>query len=106
MTKKFSRREALKRAGVSLVVIGTGGAMIGCGSSETALTCTDTNGLTPAETGMRTSQEYVDTSANAEQNCANCNFWQPAAADACGGCQVIKGPIHPQGYCKLWAAAV
>lgn len=105
MTKKFSRRDALRSAGVSLVVIGTG-AMIGCGASETALTCTDTSGLTPGEIGMRTSQEYVDASPNAEEVCSNCNFWQPAAAGACGGCQVVKGPIHPQRYCKLWAAAV
>lgn len=35
--------------------------------------------------------------------CANCQLYVPAESpDQCGGCQLIKGPIHPNGYCTSW----
>lgn len=105
---KIGRRDAAKRA---LTVLGAAviapSALIGCGGEEEgggALTCTDTSGLEAAQIATREAQSYTDSSTNADQNCANCNFYQAGQADACGTCQVIQGPIHPDGYCGLWAA--
>ncbi len=107
MADRMSRRELMKRTlFLPVVAAGAGVALAACGNGEgEALTCTDTSGLTPAEIQARQAQEYTDHSPYAEKLCNNCQFWQPPQqADSCGGCQVIKGPIHPQGYCKLWVA--
>ena len=53
---------------------------------------------------MRNSLQYVDNSPYPEKLCKNCEFWQPEGAAECGGCQLIKGPIHPMGYCTSWVA--
>lgn len=67
--------------------------------------CTDTSGLTDIEKTQREGTGYVDISTMPDRNCLNCNFWQSGeVADSCGVCQVVKGPIHPKGYCNLWAA--
>jgi len=39
-----------------------------------------------------------------EQDCANCAFWVPGAdAAAIGACQMVKGEIHPDAWCAIWA---
>jgi hypothetical protein len=102
---KIGRRDAMKRA---LQVLGAAAAapvvLAGCGGGEEELSCTDTQGLTPAEVQMRQNQSYVDHSPKPSENCANCNFYEAAQAGQCGSCSVIAGPIHPEGYCNLWAA--
>ena len=104
MKSSVSRREVLKR---SLVVVGTasGAAAVfsACGESKSGFSCTDTSGLAPAEKQMRDTLKYVDKSPHADKNCLNCQLWTSGTtADKCGGCQVIKGPIHPLGYCTSW----
>lgn len=73
-------------------------------TAPTAVDCTDLSGLSDADKKGRENLSYVDKSTEAEKNCSNCRFWQPNANDpnACGGCQLMKGPINPQGYCKSW----
>lgn len=67
--------------------------------------CNDLSGLTEREISIREQLQYVAQSENAEQVCKNCRFWLPAQpGDNCGGCQLIKGPIHPNGWCASWAA--
>ena len=67
--------------------------------------CADTSGLTEAELTMRTNLKYVAESPEEGKLCDNCNFWtDPEAGQACGGCQLIKGPIHAKGYCISWVA--
>lgn len=70
-------------------------------------TCTDTSGLTEAEVQMRETLAYVDETPFPDKRCDNCQLYLPPEAGAqCGGCQVLKGPVHPQGYCNSWAAQV
>ena len=106
----ITRRDMMKR---SLLVLGAatgaGAVLAGCGDDGDAggdgLTCTDTEGLTDAEKQLRQQQDYVDNSPFDDKLCDNCRFWQaPQQEGTCGGCQVVKGPIHPKGHCKLWAA--
>jgi hypothetical protein len=106
MADEMTRRDLMKRTiWLPIAAAGAGVALSACGEEE-GLTCTDTSGLSPAELTMRTQQQYSDESPHPDEKvCDNCRFWQPAPQpDTCGGCQVIKGPIHPKGYCKLWAA--
>ncbi|HEY8432435.1 MAG TPA: high-potential iron-sulfur protein [Sandaracinaceae bacterium] len=104
---KMGRREAAKRA---LMVLGAAviapSALAGCGSKEEegGFSCQNTSGLSPAELSTRQSQAYTDSSPHADKRCDNCRFFQAGQPNACGTCQVIRGPIHPQGYCNLWAA--
>ncbi|MCA9581510.1 MAG: high-potential iron-sulfur protein [Myxococcales bacterium] len=102
----MKRRDWIKRT-VSLPVVMSGAAafVVACGGEEkkAALSCTDVSGLSDADKTMRAQQEYSDKSSKPDQSCSNCNFYQAAGQGACGTCQVIKGPIHPAGWCKLWA---
>lgn len=103
---KMGRREAARRA---LMVLGAAAiapsALAGCGGEQEAgLSCQNTSGLTPAELSTRQSQAYTDDSPHADKRCNNCRFFQAGQPNACGTCQVIRGPIHPEGYCNLWAA--
>lgn len=112
MSDGITRRDMMKR---SLLVLGAaagaGAVLSGCGDDDgggggDGLTCTDTSGLTEQEIQLRQQQEYTDSSPFEDKVCDNCRFWQaPSQPDSCGTCQVVKGPIHPKGHCKLWAAA-
>lgn len=103
--RPLSRRAFLERAAVLGAVAGVGGALAaGCtsGGGGGGFECTDTSGLSEADAATRTSLSYVDASPEAGKNCLNCQLYT-GGADACGSCTVVKGPIHPQGYCTAWA---
>ncbi|MBO6574598.1 MAG: high-potential iron-sulfur protein [Rhodothermales bacterium] len=116
-----SRRDFLKRFGAAgALSIGAGSVLAACGGGESAPQaepeaaaaesapegCMDTSGLTEQEIGMRDSLQYVDTTPEEGKLCSNCSLWLPAPEGAtCGGCNLLKGPIHPDGYCISWAPA-
>lgn len=80
-------------------------APAGGGMGESGFSCTDTSGLTDAQVQQRGAVNYVDATPNPEQLCSNCQLYtQPEGGAQCGGCQVVPGPIHPDGYCDLWVA--
>ncbi len=118
----ISRRNfLLKMSAASGVSLGMAGILTGCGGggeSETAdlepvaetpvvaeeVSCTDVSGLTESEASMRDALSYVDTSTEEGKTCANCALYTVAAdGENCGGCTLLKGPIHPEGYCISWA---
>lgn len=101
--EKVSRR-------VFLSVISTAGAaasvglLAACGGKPKEFTCTDVSTLKDDEKKVRESVKYVDKSQEPGKKCSNCSQYTAAAAEGqCGGCKVVKGPIHPEGYCTLWA---
>lgn len=101
-SEKVSRR-------VFLSVISTVGAAaaaglaVGC-SKPKEFTCTDVSSLKDDEKKVRESVKYTDKSQEPGKKCGNCLQYTKAPADGqCGGCKVVKGPIHPEGYCTLWA---
>jgi hypothetical protein len=56
---------------------------------------------------MRQTLQYVEESPDPEKLCSNCQLYvAPEEGAACGGCQIIKGPIAPGGYCTSWAQKV
>lgn len=105
--EKMGRREVARRA---LVVLGAAAlaptVFAGCGGGGAGeLTCTDTSGLNPTQLQTRQSQNYTDSSPRGSEKCSTCRFYQaPNQQGSCGTCQVIAGPIHPDGYCDLFAA--
>jgi hypothetical protein len=128
MKTEMTRKEFLQQLMFLGLVAGTGGSLLaGCGkkeeSAETAQTsarrpqatetapeaatgdpCADVSGLTEMELKMRKETlKYVAATPDPEKRCDNCKFWVPAeTGGACGACQLIKGPIHPNGYCTSW----
>ena len=100
MNEKLGRREVLKR---SLLVLAAAPVLGACGSSGPD--CSSTAGLDQAAVTNRTTQQYVEHSVRASSHCSACRFFTAGAAGACGTCQLIAGPINPDGYCNLFNAA-
>jgi hypothetical protein len=106
MDSKMNRREMVMRSlffGAATAALGRGvfsTGLLGCGGGEP--NCNDTAGLSPEDVATRTSNQYVERTMDAAKKCSGCNFYQGPAAGACGQCTVVKGPINPGGYCRLW----
>lgn len=101
---KMGRRDAARRA---LFVLGAAAlapsALSACGGGE--LTCTDTSALSSADMQTRSTQMYSDHSRDPAKKCNQCRFFTAGqAANTCGSCQVLRGPIHPDGSCNLFSA--
>ncbi|MFN4083779.1 MAG: high-potential iron-sulfur protein [Bacteroidia bacterium] len=65
--------------------------------------CNDLSGVAEADLKQRESLGYVAQSTEEGKNCINCRFYQPGSQpNGCGGCQLFKGPVAEQGYCKSW----
>lgn len=98
MSSNFSRRSFLKAGGaVSLVLLG-----VGCSKSKT-LSCNDTAGMPEADVAPRTNFAYVEPTPDTTKACSACQqFVAPSTEGQCGGCKIIKGPISPNGTCKVW----
>ena len=71
-----------------------------------AETCTDLSELTSGQIKIRDTFGYVDRSDDADMICRTCEFWKaPAAGVLCGGCTLMAGPIHPEGFCDSYSEA-
>ena len=101
-----SRRLVLQQSlALGVVTVGSLGVFTAaCGKKE--LSCDDASSLPPADAQTRTLLAYVDKTPIAEKYCSNCQQYKAAAENQCGGCNLVKGPIHPKGYCKSWAAKI
>ncbi len=95
-----SRRSSLKLLALSAAAIGLEEAA--CQPAK-PLDCSDSPGLVLADRSLRQSLGYVEQSPLAEQRCSGCAQYIGGTL-SCGTCKLLKGPIHPAGYCKVWAA--
>jgi hypothetical protein len=69
--------------------------------------CQDVSALGEGDLELRTTLEYRDDSPHGEQkSCSNCAFYVASKENTCGLCTLVRGPIHPLGYCNSWAAKV
>lgn len=67
--------------------------------------CSDKSSLSADDVTARNALAYVDHSLDAAQVCVKCRQYVPAPeSDACGSCKVLKGPVHPNGTCRAFAA--
>jgi hypothetical protein len=56
-----------------------------------------------ADRSLRQSLGYVEQSPVSDRRCSDCTQYVGGTL-SCGSCKLLKGPIHPAGYCKIWAA--
>ena len=95
----IDRREALRQLGlISLSVF----VIPACSKKPS---CQDVSGLSTDEVNQRQNiAQYQEQSMDAVKRCQGCVQFVPGPKDACGSCKVVKGPINPEGGCKLWTA--
>lgn len=92
-------RQGLGQGTLGLVVLA---ASAGCGKMR--FTCTDTSGLSDPEKATRATLAYTDSSADPNKHCIDCVQWlAPNQGSGCGSCKVMKGPVHPEGTCNVFA---
>jgi hypothetical protein len=61
----------------------------------------------PDQAAMVTALQYVNESAKADQDCANCQFFTPAADGARGKCQLFPtGMVTAKGWCASYVKKV
>lgn len=99
----IARREALRHLGVASAVLAFPSLPSGCSRKPS---CIDVTGLSPEEVRARNdTAAYTDAAPDPSKKCSVCAQWVPAPSPtACGGCKVVKGPINPEGWCKLFVA--
>ncbi len=98
---KLSRRTALQILGAAPAL---SALLTACGGKSEPDSCMDVSGLGEPEKTARSALQYVDRSPQADKHCRDCSLYLPASEPSqCGGCQVVKGPNHPNGYCTAWA---
>jgi hypothetical protein len=86
-----------------LLVLG-GLVLLGCKKDDKPATCTDTSQLSKQDADSRMLLGYVEPAPSPAMQCAKCaQYIEAPSAGACGGCKVLKGPISPAGYCKVFA---
>jgi hypothetical protein len=121
---RMNRRQFVKRTGL-WALTGVGAAILqGCtpdeqeeiaakphnaisAAKEAADPCNDISELTPDERVTRTTFKYQPVAKDPTKLCVTCNFWIPDPQNGlCGGCTLIKGPIHPKASCMSWAAKI
>ncbi len=105
MKNNINRKEFLKQLPILGIALFSSGLFFqSCKKSETKEDpCADLLKLTVEEKAVRKEYEYVSKSPNPDQLCNNCDLWiEPAEGAICGGCELMAGPIHPEGYCNTW----
>jgi hypothetical protein len=90
-----------RRLLLSSAVLGAGALSSGC--RRRSETCPPSS-LDPADAKLRETLHYTDHSPDPQKLCNGCTqYIQNTDAD-CGGCKIMKGLIHPAGYCAAFAA--
>ena len=93
-----SRRRLLVVAPSALAALAVGA----CAKKEPE-SCNSTLGLTQEEIKTRVSLGYRDRSADPNKHCIDCEqYLPPPEKDECGGCKVMKGPVHSKGSCNVF----
>jgi hypothetical protein len=101
MQISFDRRAMLRRLAVLSVAVVTPPWLSGCSRKPS---CADVTGLSPDDVRARNdTAAYTETSADPVKKCSGCAQWIGAPTPtSCGGCKIVKGPINPEGSCKLF----
>jgi len=80
-------------------------ALAGACKGGAPASCRDTSALGADDLNARTALGYAETSMDPKLRCTACRQYVPASSsDACGSCKIMKGPIHPNGTCRVFAA--
>lgn len=60
--------------------------------------------LSAADRELRDKLHYTDHSPEPQKLCNGCQQYTHEGDRDCGGCKLMKGPIHPAGYCVAFSA--
>jgi hypothetical protein len=103
MSSRIPRREALQQLAVLSVSALAPAGLLACSRKAS---CTDVTGLGTDDVNQRINvASYVDQAPDPAKKCVLCvQFIAATAPNACGLCKVVKGPINPDGTCKLFVA--
>ncbi len=96
MESRIARRGLL----LSSAALGAGALSVDCKRAETC----PPSPLTAEDTKLRATLHYSDRSPNPDKLCNGCQQYLPNTDADCGGCKLLKGLIHPAGYCAAFAA--
>ncbi len=99
--RRINRRDAAKRFFLASASLAAPAWVLACGKGE--LACNDTSGLKPDEVTARNSLGYKEKAADPAKACSKCSQYEAKGEGQCGGCKVMKGPIHPDGSCNAFA---
>lgn len=67
--------------------------------------CSDEATLAPADVKARQKAGYVSRTTDADRGCEKCQQWLEGQEGNCGGCKLLRGPIHPKATCRLFSPA-
>ena len=84
------------------VVLPTALGLGGMACKEEQLKCDNVGGLAPADIEARKNLQYKERADTPEQACKKCSQYLPAEGSGCATCRVVRGPIHPDGWCKVF----
>jgi len=105
MKNEISRKEFLNKLPLlGIALVGGGVFLHSCSKSKTDEDpCGDLSKLTEAEKQTRKDFQYIAKSQFPDKLCSNCQLWiAPEQGKTCGGCEIMEGPINPNGYCTAW----
>jgi hypothetical protein len=89
------RRRLLLAASAAL-----GSVVVACHHAETC----PPEQLSAADLDVRNKLHYTDHSPDPQKVCNGCQQYLRNSDKDCGACKVVKGPIHPNGYCAAFSA--
>ena len=101
--KKAALPVLSRRAFVATLSTFSGVAALGCKKKTPEFACTDVTGIAEADRAVRTALVYADRSPSPDKECVRCVQYLEAD-EGCGSCKIMRGPIHPRGTCKSFAA--
>lgn len=85
-----------------LAAAGVAPVVAACG--RPAFSCAEAPGLAPPEATARSTFGYLDRSNVVARRCEACTHYVAVSGPACGTCRLVRGPIHPDGTCNVFAA--
>lgn len=111
MKEKISRQEFIKNSFYAIFSFSGLTFFNSCGEKKEELPvyddpCNDLTNISDADKATRKSFDYVGNSPDPAKVCINCTHFKPSTdGTACGTCELVKGPINPNGYCSQWFTA-
>ncbi len=76
--------------------------LLAVGCKNRSFVCTNASSLSPSDEEARRAVAYVEPAADLSRSCDACQQWTSGDGE-CGGCKLLRGPIHPKATCKLFA---
>ena len=104
----MNRKDFIKQLPfLGIAFLGGGLLLQSCSKSTTDEDpCADLSKLSTDEKQTRNDLRYISKSPYPDKLCSNCELWiAPEEGKTCGGCEIMEGPINPNGHCSAWVIA-